>query len=631
MSSIDSAEAINQLQRIDKILENKRLLIGGLAVKQFRPTRQSKDIDLVCSDEDRIHIIDVLYPSDEWETIDENMDEYRPNYHIRHKITDLIISFGPKITEREPYKHIDWELLLKNHSTAFCYKKDCFLEKIFKPTAAALAYTKLISFINRQNNKATQDLRDFTSLTNNKLFSSDDLYILIRKVDNHDKLIEEFRQKLSSKEEFLSIAGNGNFFKLSNYFSIPTPHIILSPPLPDDPYNNKDNGCQSDLKDEWIKSQANIEAISRITFFTHERRPPNTFLSEMIRDAKKFHVMARTGGGILKKYSEEIVDAIHHGCECRFILTNPHSPAIKQFEKASSFYRPTVGLSLPFFREIQSVDKDKVEIRLLDFYPTFDFIFLERNNGKKIVVRINLLSGLSIPEEPMFMLDEGEYWYAVFRDEFDQLWKTSRVLLSEPKRIIIDGAPCSGKTTLLTGMSPKDSLKRLFKCLREEGYSIFDELIGGTIASMGDKGYDKLSENWDTFFELAVDRATHYYKNANPDLITFYDRGIHYLEIMAKKYRCTLPRKYSDFCANCNYDNPVFVLYPILDIDISTPHRTEPNVKTYTKGERIKVHNETVDLYQRLGYEVFTIPILSDNAKENVELRLMEIKKKLQL
>lgn len=45
---------------------------------------------------------------------DENMDEYRPDYHIKNKKNGLIISFGPKIKEREPYADIDWDLLEKN-------------------------------------------------------------------------------------------------------------------------------------------------------------------------------------------------------------------------------------------------------------------------------------------------------------------------------------------------------------------------------------------------------------------------------------------------------------------------------------------------------------------------------------
>ena len=111
MVYIESAEAKKELGRIDDILNEKHLLIGGLAVKYFYPARESKDIDLVCSDAVRNTIIRELYPTNEWDIFDENMDEYRPDYHIKNKKNGLIISFGPKIKEREPYADIDWDLL----------------------------------------------------------------------------------------------------------------------------------------------------------------------------------------------------------------------------------------------------------------------------------------------------------------------------------------------------------------------------------------------------------------------------------------------------------------------------------------------------------------------------------------
>lgn len=110
MVYIESAEAKKELGRIDDILNEKHLLIGGLAVKYFYPARESKDIDLVCSDAVRNTIIRELYPTNEWDIFDENMDEYRPDYHIKNKKNGLIISFGPKIKEREPYADIDWDL-----------------------------------------------------------------------------------------------------------------------------------------------------------------------------------------------------------------------------------------------------------------------------------------------------------------------------------------------------------------------------------------------------------------------------------------------------------------------------------------------------------------------------------------
>lgn len=96
MVYIESAEAKKELGRIDDILNEKHILIGGLAVKYFYPARESKDIDLVCSDAVRNTIIRELYPTNEWDIFDENMDEYRPDYHIKNKKNGLTFLLVPK-------------------------------------------------------------------------------------------------------------------------------------------------------------------------------------------------------------------------------------------------------------------------------------------------------------------------------------------------------------------------------------------------------------------------------------------------------------------------------------------------------------------------------------------------------
>ena len=217
MGKIESVDAKKELVRIDEILPTNHLLIGGLAVKHYYPTRKSKDIDLVCSDDIRNKIIDELYPTKSWNIFDENDDEERPDYHITHKKENLLISFGPKITERESYENINWEDLLNNHSQPFSYKGEKY-NKIRIPTAAALAYTKLLAFINRKNGKEVQDLKDFIDLTNHKSCLLDELYTLIDNADKKDDLKSNFFGKILSDKKYEGIVDGGNIFKFASFF-----------------------------------------------------------------------------------------------------------------------------------------------------------------------------------------------------------------------------------------------------------------------------------------------------------------------------------------------------------------------------------------------------------------------------
>jgi len=610
MGIIDSAEAQKELGRIDKILSDKHLLIGGLAVKFYYPARESKDIDLVCSDKVRNQIIKELYPSNEWDIFDENMNEYRPDYHIKNKKNKLTISFGPKIKERDPYKNIDWELLLKEQSIPFQAYKTTF-NNIYIPNASALAYTKFISFIDRQNNKDIQDLQDFIDLTNNKQCSLDILFNLIDNIYDSQKLNDDFFDKIYSKREYENIISNGNIFKFANFFH--------------EKKRTESNHHFSDLVN--VTPSDTLEN-KPIMFFSQNDRPPETQIFEAIKDTKKFYFMAKTGADFFSNYSSHIKDAMDNGCHCKFIIVNQYSPAI-EYGKSEANNLENIQSAYFYLRDFKTYNEEKVEIRVLNYYPNFDFEYFEKKDGRKIIIVRNnfLFSHLGI-NRPMFMLQEEDYWYSVFLKEFELAWEKAQVW-GKTIRIVIDGAPGSGKTTLLTGISQRDDSKKKFKSIKDAGYTIFEELIYGVAAYMRKEGLGELYENWDLFFDLVIDRAIDFYKAAKPNLINFYDRGIFFLEILAERYDRTLPEKYYDFIKENKYDNPIFILHPILDVDMTKPHWTDHKYKVYTKEERMKQHRKIIELYKRNGYEVIEIPLLHDSVKVNTKLRLSEINKNL--
>jgi nicotinamidase/pyrazinamidase len=171
---IESAIAKEELQRINDALAEPVLIVGGLAVQQYSVGRDSKDIDIVCSHNVAKEIVRKLYPSENWYSEDVNHDDYRPSIRIRHHVEDRgEIVLGPKILERENYQYIEWDLL-KHELRPFNYKNNKLLN-IQVPSPDALAFTKLLSFIDRKSKKeetkSRQDLQDFVDLSNNNGFS----------------------------------------------------------------------------------------------------------------------------------------------------------------------------------------------------------------------------------------------------------------------------------------------------------------------------------------------------------------------------------------------------------------------------------------------------------------------------
>lgn len=192
---IDRAIAKEEIERINDALTAPHLLIGGLAVQQYCVARDSKDIDLVCDFNTARSILDSLYPLNDWKIENKTNDEYRPSFHISHRVEDRgVLIFGPKISEREPYRHLDWNLLMQD-ARPFRTTGNKVLPNILVPSVASLAFAKFMSFLGRDTDKSKKDLRDFVDLSNHDDFSASRFHDLVRKTAHKNDLVGEFQRK----------------------------------------------------------------------------------------------------------------------------------------------------------------------------------------------------------------------------------------------------------------------------------------------------------------------------------------------------------------------------------------------------------------------------------------------------
>jgi hypothetical protein len=229
---IDTNTAKKQLERINDFLEAPHLIIGGLAVEQYSVRRATKDIDLICDSSTAKAILDNLYPAKDWDIDDKNGDEYRPSYHITHKVKGVdsgTIILGPKILERSPYDNLNWEFL-KEKARPFVGVAKKTLSNILVPMPDALAYTKLISAVNRvgSQGKVEQDLKDFFDLTDCEEFSTSRFYNLSRSLctdDEQKKLFHAFRERLGNYQEVLQRSGLFSLIELLGFENGATPEV----------------------------------------------------------------------------------------------------------------------------------------------------------------------------------------------------------------------------------------------------------------------------------------------------------------------------------------------------------------------------------------------------------------------
>lgn len=199
-------------------------------------------------------------------------------------------------------------------------------------------------------------------------------------------------------------------------------------------------------------------------------------------------------------------------------------------------------------------------------------------------------------------------------------------------RIIIDGTVGSGKTTVVKGWSQRDSLGRDFYGLQSFGYSIFSDLIIDIIADLRKQGIPDPMCDWPLFFREVTRLGIQYYFQAPPNAISFYDRGIYFLEIMAKRYNQRMPDEYYEFINTCRYDEPIFIFETLSSLDMTHPHREDNCQKVYTLQDRLKQQDEVIKIYKKYGYKnIIIVPTYSNDINISVKWRINYIMKSLKI
>lgn len=203
MSGTDASNAKQSLLTLDTVLKRSHLIIGGLAVAHFHPTRVSKDVDLVCDHGEIADAIEAIFPSNLFNNVELNQDDLRPAYVIQSRTdNEKIYFYGPKIRERDAYKYIDWEYIQQD-SVPFSYK-GIRCKNIVLPNVEKLSFLKLISMLDRLETnpeKGQKDLLDFVNLSNNNGFRANYFYDILRQT----KCIKHVVDRTSSLKDKMDL------------------------------------------------------------------------------------------------------------------------------------------------------------------------------------------------------------------------------------------------------------------------------------------------------------------------------------------------------------------------------------------------------------------------------------------
>jgi len=195
-------------------------------------------------------------------------------------------------------------------------------------------------------------------------------------------------------------------------------------------------------------------------------------------------------------------------------------------------------------------------------------------------------------------------------------------------RIVIDGAPGSGKTTFISCnfLDPVRKRCSINTCnLSNLGYKVFTEMVEEAVIETKkiNKFPPNTAERWDILFRLILNNGIKKFQEGADYKISWYDRGIPFLKTFAESNGQVLPQWIQDEICKYKYDY-VFVFEPIKSFDLSK--KDNGKFRTLTLEDRLYEHELTISSYKSLDNNVFSVPVFSDDLSVNFEKRYQFIK-----
>lgn len=160
-------------------------------------------------------------------------------------------------------------------------------------------------------------------------------------------------------------------------------------------------------------------------FYTLDDKPDANF-PHLIKHAKKVYVLARTAVNLLGQYEKTIVELIQNNCDVRFLFIGPDSDAVKYIYGSSpEVYYDNVKKMNFHLENIKRKTNKTIETKTIKHAPTLSIIYIEKENGESfVIVQFYFLHALIGRDRPLFKLNKDDIWFAPFKQEFDELWKT---------------------------------------------------------------------------------------------------------------------------------------------------------------------------------------------------------------
>lgn len=131
------------------------------------------------------------------------------------------------------------------------------------------------------------------------------------------------------------------------------------------------------------------------------------------------------------------------GCAVKFMIVNPSSAVADHlYGKNIEFYHHNLRCAVSHVRQVEqrlakAATSGSFEIRLIDDFPPFSMIHVERPDFSLVRVQLNLLHARIGRDRPVFELSTEDPWYSVFASELNETWSAGTLVSADGLRALI--------------------------------------------------------------------------------------------------------------------------------------------------------------------------------------------------
>lgn len=194
------------------------------------------------------------------------------------------------------------------------------------------------------------------------------------------------------------------------------------------PVSGKDETKNTGKETPAATSKPEARVSAEDFFYTVDDKFADSF-PNLVQDAKRLSILGRTAVNLLSQYHKTFETLGKAGCEIRLLFVDPQSETSKLLYGSNlEIYRSNITTACSHLKALKQTLGHQLAVRVMNHAPTISIIVIEKQDFQQsfLQAQFYFLHSAVGCDRPVFIVQAGDKWYDIFREEFSMLWSNSQ-------------------------------------------------------------------------------------------------------------------------------------------------------------------------------------------------------------